>query len=373
MADWTVASRFLDQLKRRSQGRRQLACTPENLITWYNAAFPTEAGRQDARSRIRRLLDTLADTGAIALPKGEAGWLPFPPPKLPTWIKFPAPAKGAKAERHKTYPWGAELSFLANLPAVPHLDVLIAINTWLRDGGRDTSIMVPLRERSIQIARDEKALDAVIRCQTLQPEPGKGVTLALLKAYLAPPPLAFECGGEATEDRPVLVIENAHTWHSFVTWNRIAGRYAAVVYGNGKSFIASVPHLRSIIAVSRATHEVRYFGDLDKAGISIPIEAGEVAWEEGLPPPVPEEWLYEELLKYPPQTTAKKPGGDGASTASLVAWLPERLRRPALAILDREERIAQEYVGTMFLSIYQDGLAGTLGPQGLQGQCPGLR
>src|SRR5438270_804029 len=102
MANWNIASRFLEQLKRRSQGRRQLECDPEKLVAWYNTAFPTEAGCQDSRSRIRRLLDTLADADAITLPKGEAGWLPFPPPKLPTWIKFQADAKRAKDERHKT-------------------------------------------------------------------------------------------------------------------------------------------------------------------------------------------------------------------------------------------------------------------------------
>jgi hypothetical protein len=350
MSDWKVAARFLEQLKRRSKGRRKLLCSPENLLAWYDTAFPTESGCQDARSRIRRLLDTLAETGAIALPKGDAGWLPFPPPKLPNWIKFPAPARSAKDQRHKTYPWGPELSFLASLPSVPHLDVLVAINTWLRDGGRDTDIIVPLRERSIQITHDEKALDAVIRCQTLQPQPGKGVTLGLLKSYRAPPPLAYECGGEGTEGRPVLVIENAHTWYSFANWNRTARRYAAVVYGNGSYFAASVPHLRSIIAKSRAAQEVRYFGDLDEAGLSIPVWATEVAWEEDLPPPQPEEWLYTELLKYPSQKNTGKPCDDETSVTSLVAWLPEHLRNPVRTILGRGERIAQERVGTSFLA-----------------------
>lgn len=357
MSDWNVAARFLEQLKRLSQGRRKLVCTPENLLAWYDAAFPTEAGRQDTRSRIRHILDTLAETGVIALPKGEASWLPFPPPKLPNWVMFPAPARAAKDQRHKTYPWGPELSFLASLPSVPHLDVLIAINTWLRDGRRDAEIIVPLRERSIQITHDEKALDAVIRCQTLQPGPGKGVTLGLLKSYLAPPPLAFECGREGTEGRPVLVIENAHTWYSFANWNRAAGWYAAVVYGNGSSFAASVPHLRNIIAISRAAQEVRYFGDLDEAGLSIPIKATEVAWEEDLPSPRPEEWLYTELLKNPSHKNIVKRCDDETSVTSLVAWLPAHLQAPARAILERGERIAQEYVGTAFLVARQDEAA----------------
>ena len=357
MSDWKVAVRFLEQLRRLSLGRRKLPCTPESLLAWYEAAFPTEVGCQDARSRVRRLLETLSETGAIALPKGEAGWLPFPPPKLPNWIMFPAPTRIAKDQRHKTYPWGPELCFVASLPSMPHLDVLIAINDWLRDGGRETDVIVPLRERSIQIAHDEKALDAVIRCQTLQPEPGKGVTLALLKSYLAPPPLAYECGGEGTEGRPVLVIENAHTWYSFTKWNHAAGRYAAVVYGNGSSFVASVPHLRNIIGTSRAAREVRYFGDLDVAGLAIPVKAAEAAWEEDLPPPRPEEWLYAELLESPPQRGTVKSNDDEISLASLVSWLPEHLRGRALSILVRGERIAQEYVGTSFLIAQESGAA----------------
>lgn len=350
MADFAVASQFLAELQRRAQGRRHLNCTPAELVTWYSAAFATEAECQDARSRIRRLLDTLAEAEMISLPKGGDGWLPFPPPKLPTWIRFPGPPRQPKDARHKNYPWGAELAFLASLPSVPHLDLLIAINTWLRDGGRDVALKIPLRERSIEITRHEKALDAVIRCQALRTEDGKGVTLDLLKAFLAPPPLAYECGPERAVGKSVLVLENAHTWHSFAAWNRTAGRYAAVIYGHGKAFCASVPHLRSVIYTTGAASEVRYFGDLDPAGLLIPIEAGEVAWEEGLPIPVAEEWLYEALLKCTPQDGQGEAGVSDTAATSLLGWLPPNLRGPAHTVLRQGSRIAQECIGTSFLS-----------------------
>jgi hypothetical protein len=350
MANWNVAIRFLQELQHRALGRRHLACTPENLSDWYSEAFPTESGRQDMRVLIRRLLDTLADAKAIELPKHEDGWLPFPPPKLPVWIRLSGEARHIKDDRHKIYPWGQELSFVADLPSVPHLDVVIAINSWLRDGGREITLRVPLRERSIEITGDEKALDAVIRCQSLQPDPGMGITLDLLKAMLAPPPLAYNRGPEKTAGKPVLVIENAHTWHSIANWNSTACCYAAVIYGNGKSFIGSVPHLHYVISETKAAHEVRYFGDLDYTGLIIPIEAGEVACESGLPIPLPEEWLYRKLVRFPSQLNRGKTGSTDAAIMAVLAWLPEDLRDSAKAIFSKGHRIAQEYIGIEFLS-----------------------
>jgi len=349
MANWTVASRFLDELLRRANDRRHLDCSPELLVNWYATAFPTEAGCQDSRSKIRNLLETLADADAISLPKGVAGWTQFPPPKLPNWVRFPAGLQQSSDERYKNFPWGPELAFLANLPSVPHFEVLVAINSWLRDGGREIVLQAPLRERSIEITGDEKLLDSVIRCQALKPEPGKGITFSLLKAFPAPPPLAYERGPRETAGKPVLVIENAHTWYSFSSWNRVAGRYAAVIYGSGKAFGASVPHLRSIITETQSAPEVRYFGDLDHAGLSIPIEAGEVAWQEGLPVPLPEEWLYQELVKFKPQPMTVSRDCQDCTIASIVGWLPASLRDVAGNILSHGGRVAQERVGAAFL------------------------
>jgi len=347
MDNWTIASHFLVKLRRQTGERRQLACTPETLVDWYTTAFPTEAGSQDARLRVRQLLDTLVDVDAIVLPKGKDGWLPFPPPKLPAWIKFPVEKRKPRDQRHRNFPWGPELAFLSNLPSVPHLETLFAINEWLRGGGRQTTLVIPLRERSIEITGDEKTLDACIRCRTLQSTPGEGVTLELLKAHLAPPPLSYEPGPAGITGRPVLVVENAHTWHSFATWNRRVGRYAAVVYGSGTAFVASVSDLRRVIDTTGAADEVRYFGDLDFPGLAIPCEAGEVAVDAGVPVPLPEEWLYEKLLESPTQASdAKYEDTDGQT---LIGWLPGCLQEKTRELLCAGYRIAQERVGTSFL------------------------
>ena len=97
-----------------------------------------------------------------------------------------------------------------------------------------TPVPAPARERSLQIFGDEKRLDDLRKGE---PSLFEGrVPLADLHCYPVAPPLPHETPPKQMPGRPILVLENYHSWDSFRRWNREAALYAAIAYGGGNAF-----------------------------------------------------------------------------------------------------------------------------------------
>jgi hypothetical protein len=225
-------------------------------------------------------------------------------------------------------------------------ETLLLVNRWLHHTRDD--LVVPSRERSLEIFGDEKALDRL--AGTAMFGPGR-LDLSMLRCRRVAPPLHCErCGNGDL----LLVIENSDTFDSILSLlrDRDHHRVGLVAWGAGTGFEASV------LSIGRATlpvAEVRYFGDLDENGLRVPANAAALANSEGLPTIRPASGLYTVML----QLGTPKPGQRRVSAkaaADLAWWLDRDHRAAAQRLLTAGDRIAQEAVGLAHLSRHEDWL-----------------
>jgi hypothetical protein len=305
-------------------------------------ATRTFAGR---RRILAAALDELVTAGVIQLP-GRQSYDRSEHPALPRFVVVPN--LDATPPTHRPTVWHPSLAWAAESPATPsHRLVLEKVNRWLFTH-RDT-LVVPLRERSLEILGDEKALD---RLQTTGLfGPGR-LTLELLQARRVVPPIHTAVTG----DGPILlVVENSDTFDSLVTvLGTNPGRIGLVGWGAGAAFEASVTSVGRL-----SISELVYFGDLDAKGLQIPANADRLATALGLPSVQPAVGLYSALQ----QVGKPQPGQPRLGTSTierLVDWLDPRHRDWAAAVLASGTRVAQEAVGLAHLSRNRDWCSGVV-------------
>jgi hypothetical protein len=138
-----------------------------------------------------------------------------------------------------------------------------------------------------------------------------------------------------------------------MTWNRSAGRWRTVVYGQGGAWRGRWGELGEIRA-EQAFDRVEYVGDIDVAGLEIPLSAAApIERTIGIPFFLAED-LYALMLDHGTvQGTAAPP----VVPADIPAFLPPGIREQILSVL-RRGRIAQE---TLRLEVLLRGLQGPLG------------
>jgi hypothetical protein len=159
-------------------------------------------------------------------------------------------------------------------------------------------------------------------------------------------PLAWKRGPAAAADHPLIVIENAVTWHSYCRWNEERKLFSGVVYGDGNRFVDGVRYMTNIFAELGGSRRVLYFGDLDPQGLRIPQDASVCLQDIGQPVVEPHLWSYRQLLLR----------GDGRGqrwefeqpAPSLCNWLGD-CAEPARRLFASGKRLAQERIGWDFL------------------------
>src|SRR5207302_1245441 len=110
--------------------------------------------------------------------------------------------------------------------------------------------------------------------------------------------------------------------------------------------------------------EIRYFGDLDRRGLEIPIAADAAAREAGLPPVRPAVGLWARLLRAGKRVA--HPPVDASTADRLTAWLPLSLRADGRSVMVTGTRLAQEAVGTRLLASEPTWITwAELGPPGV--------
>lgn len=192
---------------------------------------------------------------------------------------------------------------------------------------------MPLRERSLEILGDEKALDGKLATSLFAE--GR-LSLDLLRARRAVPRLYTERVGDGDV---LLVVENSDTFDSLVrVLTDRPGRIGSVGWGAGGGFEASV------LSISRDVREIRYFGDLDRDGLRIPANASRLAVLSGLPAVQPAAPLYDTLFEAGQARSGQSTLSEDVA-GPLVEWLDEEHRTPARALLTSGRRLAQEAVG----------------------------
>ncbi|MBI3687637.1 MAG: hypothetical protein HY241_09965 [Actinobacteria bacterium] len=321
---------------------RRVRVPVEDLRRVALAADLSLAGSPDARARLADAIRELEASGAVTLPIKEALWERVPRPALPRWVarraarpEAPAASAAASVSWHARLSWVP--SFLANdRPSAAERSLLRAVNSFLGAGG--SSFVVPLRERSLQLTGDEKALDTTSRGRLFAT--GR-LSLRLLAARRTSPPMVRHRVGAG---RVTLLVENYATYDSLSTALPAVGEVGEVVYSAGNTLGTVLTALADV----GPPDALAYFGDLDVRGLEIAAAGARLATELGLPPLVPAERLYQLLLQHGrPAPTGPKP--DAARARAASAWLPESLRVSVLDVLLAGNRLAQEAVGLELL------------------------
>lgn len=209
-------------------------------------------------------LRELEAQGALALPaRGSFERIGSPP--MPKFVTIVSQSEARPSNDWSCVSWLPELGFWTEL-TTSELVTAKAINSWLIHR-RGKFLRVPLRERSLEIFGDEKYLDLRVRDNALF---SRRLPLGMIGAFIVPHPLPYRAA--EAPGRPVLVVENHHTYWSLAEWNMQVRRYAAVVYGAGTAFYASGQALHEVLRECRGTG-AEYFGDVDPTGILIPFQS----------------------------------------------------------------------------------------------------
>lgn len=306
----------------------------------FQQVYPELATTPSARGKLRDLLDVLQLDERIAVPKGKKLWDTSAIPPLPHWVQLPRESVSDEKPDLRAIPWCPELRFLATTRVFVPLDDLMKLQQFFADGGRERPL-VPIKERSLDIFGDEKRLDQLVRSALF----GSGrLTLETLRCLIVPEPLPWAAGLDASG--PLLVIENAATWHSYCRWNEERRLFSAVVYGGGNRFVEGVRYLQDVFAELGGPRPVLYFGDLDPQGLLIPQEASIRAQAEGLPLVEPHLWSYRQLLKR--GNGRGQPYGGEPPSSTLCDWLAD-CADPVRQLFAASQRLAQEHIGWEFL------------------------
>lgn len=313
----TPRARRLAELLAARRGKR----TPlPDLWVLLEEADPASAGSVERRRLLAEALDELVEAGVVTRSAGSDGGRP-PLPRHVDRVTAPDPAPPPRR-----VVWHPELRGADRPLTEDRRRLLEAVNAWLFAVGT-TAAVVPLRERALEITGDEKAFDGgLLHPLTLDVLRARRVVLPLHTARVGP--------GQAC-----LVVENADTFDSLCRALRAQpGDVGRVAWGAGNAFSASVLSLRA-----DPPSAIRYFGDLDEAGLRIPATASAIAEQHALPAVVPAAGLYTALLGHGRHADARRVPSERALSA--VAWLDECHREPVHALLTGGRRLAQEAVG----------------------------
>jgi len=240
------------------------------------------------------------------------------------------------------YPWVPELLFLREARINIPFEDLQRLDRFLRNRSSDGAI-VPVKERSLEIFGDEKRLD-MLSASALFRE-GR-LSLANLRCETVGEPLAWKRGPATAAHKPVIVLENAATWHSYARWNERTNDFSAVIYGGGNRFVDGVLFLPEIFRELGGERPVFYFGDLDPAGLAIPQRASRRSQACDLPSVQPHLWSYEKLLAF--SSVASASADPDPAVEALCHWLGP-LAGEAWRILFQGKRLAQEHIGWGFI------------------------
>lgn len=241
--------------------RRKRVLLADLRLHWLDT-HPEQLQHPERDALLLVTLRKLETQGNLALP-AQGSFERFGNPPMPKFVTLLDQSENQASEDWSLVSWLPELGFWTDL-SPSELLTAKAINKWLLCR-RGKFLEVPLRERSLEIFGDEKYLDSRVRNHSLF---SGRLPLTTIGAFIVPHPLPYRATDAAGQ--PILVVENHHTYWSLAEWNNRTRRYAAVVYGAGKAFCSNGLALEEAIRECRA-EGAHYFGDIDPAGISIPL------------------------------------------------------------------------------------------------------
>ena len=323
-----------------SLGKRRIGLS--DLRAAYIRTHPEALAAPDLRRLLLDALRELERDGAIDLPR--RGWDKSGSPALPSTARL---SDAPCVQRARTpHSWLPALAFGADERHPVRRADLQAINAFLLSVRDRELTSAPTRERSLQIFGDEKRLDHLRKGKLALFE--ERISLEDLRCYPIAPPLPYEAPPQRPSGRPVLVLENYHSYDSFCRWNREVALYAAIAYGGGNAFQQGAGNLDDLIAATAADGAV-YVGDLDPAGIRILIGVNQRRQAEGQSPLRPHRGLYRWLLAHGRRRPLETLPTENL-TAGLGDAFPDGIATALVDLWTAGQRIPQESFGLEQLS-----------------------
>jgi len=267
----------LNELLERLRGQRLKRVHIEAIRHHFFELRPEMQNDPERNPKLLAALRDLATQGGIVLPaEGGNGWEKFGNPAMPYWVTVPV-TKPTSPEFLRDRAWAPEMGFWPDL-ATLQLESAAAISDFLLRRRRKL-VEVPVNERSLEIFGDEKRLGKLIDSGGPPYTLFAGrLPLAQLGAFPVALPLPYRAAG--LTGKPVLVVENHHSFWSLGEWNARAQQYSAVIYGTGKQFHSSGRALAQTISEVQGSG-AEYLGDIDPEGIDIPMSFNGAQGEGG--------------------------------------------------------------------------------------------
>ncbi len=329
-------STFEDEL--RALGKRRIALPA--LRAAYLRARPEVLNAPDGRRLLLEALQVLEHDGILELPKlPSTGWDTSGSPGLPRTASLRVTATSRPVPT--PHAWLPALAFAAGERHPGRRADLQAINAFLVSARDRNVLSVPTKERSLQIFGDEKRLDRLRKGGSTLFE-GR-ISLDDLECYPVAPPLPYEAPGRRAPGRPILVLENYHSFDSFRRWNQKQALYAAVAYGGGNAFRQGAGNLDELISRTGAGGAI-YLGDVDPAGVRILVGANARRKVEGRAPLRPHGGLYRWLLAHGHRRPLETPPGDEL-VHRLRGVFPSDVVNAIAELWSRGKRVPQESYG----------------------------
>lgn len=304
----------------------------------YFSLYPDVQNSPDRGARLLETLRQLEAAGVLSLP-AAGSWEKVGVPPLPQWVLLtreprPTPNTGLRA-----ITWAPELGFWPELRP-GQLETLVPINEFLLRR-RGKLLVVPIKERSLEIFGDEKRLDGMCTGDSVF---GGRLQLSTLGCFRVPQPLPYRLA--EAPGRPVLVVENHNSFWSFGEWNHEAKRYSAVVYGSGEAFRLTGRALQQVLREVNGIG-AEYLGDLDPKGVRIPCDFNRAA-EPGSPQVRPAAAFYRWLLEH--GVRRHRPECAAFDAVSAEGWLGAELAARVTGLWQTGHWIPQEALGFEQLS-----------------------
>ncbi len=293
-----------DALIAKIESSRKKRVTMDAIVDAVRRQAPGYCSDFELRDRLLEILKALAGENRLRLPATARCWdRNTGLPRFVTAVRETADAEKRKRKAlidklrlNTAWEPTRMVAFAHMLNDVEELERARRINAYLLARDPETEA-IPHRERALAIFGDEKALDRYVRQGLFN---GR-ITLADLDCFYCPEPLPyhpFSMDRMKTRQKPLLVVENACTYWSCCQANAKSGVYAAVVYGQGFQACAAERASDGLqeIETRLKADGIAYFGDLDPAGIDIPLRINAYRREKQMMPIYPATSLYRALL-----------------------------------------------------------------------------
>ncbi len=325
------AAALLERLRGDTRVRRDVTA----LRTAFADAFPEYRTEGDKDERLARLLEELEGAGELQRSRRRSG------PILPASVQMRRLARSSRRIPARSLPvlhsaLRAARTELRGYTA-DEVTVLERLSRFLQE--HPDAPEIARRERSFQLFRDERRLDALRKTRF-----GRLglVDDDLLRCADTPLPFPWVRVGRRRDAR-MLIVENSATFDSLavVLEQHSDPPYDIVVWGGGETIEKRLPFTRRLPehAGIDAIEQIFYFGDLDPPGVRIAAQTARIASALELPPVRPAVELYRALLDTgaAPYSSAYRAYAPGE-----LAWLPTDVAESARRLHARGLRVPQE-------------------------------